>query len=394
MKQTEQSERSDLILNQIEKSNELPFLLLGLDGWLIRSVPKELRRQFLEGYGRLLKIAFHPDRYEDSNKKESRTRYLQTVGEAIRLMLTDEIAFEVSAECIPTRRNPLVEFQNRIDILNKIVSKRDNLIAEIDARARDAQAQVDDLQAQNQNLRDAEDRESRRNFKIKQNLKFQFNQFPAPLSIERCVVNGFFIEMSNQSNAIETISKWDLRNIPTDAIQRTTSIVNVSGLKKTTLELRSGNVKCAEESRLKNFRAQGAFSIIDLIHFKTDGILESLVPFFSVNMFLFLSGNNTETDATETRYFLVTEIPERDLLERSFNKLKSEQLAKIGKLYESLRKKSRLKQIQCCELSSEKRKNRENKILVRKLRIRIKGFKEKLNSVRMVDARARDCASK
>ena len=45
----------DLIAQKTKEYDNLPGHILGLDGWVLRSVPVDLRTTFLKGYEKLLK---------------------------------------------------------------------------------------------------------------------------------------------------------------------------------------------------------------------------------------------------------------------------------------------------------------------------------------------------
>ena len=70
----------------------LPGHILGLDGWILRSIPEDRRKEFLTGYEKLLKVTLHPDRSQNPGEKERREKYLQSVSQAVTFLTTDSIA--------------------------------------------------------------------------------------------------------------------------------------------------------------------------------------------------------------------------------------------------------------------------------------------------------------
>lgn len=138
--------QTDLIAQKTSEYDNLPGLVLGLDGWLLRSIPAQLRDQFLNGYEKLLRIVFHPDRYTDPEKKRTRENYLQSVNEAIRFMLADEFSFETIVDTVPTRRNPLVALRHNIEL-------RDSIIGRLDDRSREASQIIERLSKENEAMK-------------------------------------------------------------------------------------------------------------------------------------------------------------------------------------------------------------------------------------------------
>lgn len=105
----------DVMADKLDEFDKYPALTLGLDGWILRSLPTELRARFLTGYEKLLQIAFHPDRYQDPALKESRDRYLRSVSEAIVFLLSGNVEYATAVDDVPTRRNPLIRMQFEIN---------------------------------------------------------------------------------------------------------------------------------------------------------------------------------------------------------------------------------------------------------------------------------------
>lgn len=97
----------------------LPAHILGLDGWLLRSIPESRRKEFLQGYERLLKVVFHPDRYPAEEEKIRKQKYLQAVSNAVFFLTNDPIAFEMSVDKVGTAINPIVSLRRTLETREK-----------------------------------------------------------------------------------------------------------------------------------------------------------------------------------------------------------------------------------------------------------------------------------
>lgn len=113
---------SSLEKHVAELSN-LPGHILGLDGWLLRNLPKESRVGFLKEHLKALTIAFHPDRVLDEKEKKRREHYLQTVSNAVSLLSRDPHLYTLATEDVPSTRNPLVRLKQELQNYQKDIEK-------------------------------------------------------------------------------------------------------------------------------------------------------------------------------------------------------------------------------------------------------------------------------
>lgn len=102
-----------LLDKKVREFENLPANMLGLDGWLLSSLPREFRNQFLSGYERLLRVAFHPDRARFEEARRSREAFLLRVNEAIGYLQSSAEAYEVATEHVPRRANWAVKMRQR-----------------------------------------------------------------------------------------------------------------------------------------------------------------------------------------------------------------------------------------------------------------------------------------
>lgn len=105
---------SDIELAQKTKEfADLPANILGLDGWLLRSVPKDQREYFLRSHLKTLRAALHPDRCATSEGKESRERFISQLSQATEFLLSGELEYQTAADTVPTQTNPAIQLARK-----------------------------------------------------------------------------------------------------------------------------------------------------------------------------------------------------------------------------------------------------------------------------------------
>lgn len=126
----------NILLSKIDEYDQFPALVLGLDGWILKSVPAETRSQFLRTYQKALQIAFHPDRVQDEDAKAGRERFLQVIGEAVTYLSENAINYELATDNVPTKKNPLVSLQRGMEAREVLVAQKIQEINELLSRIR------------------------------------------------------------------------------------------------------------------------------------------------------------------------------------------------------------------------------------------------------------------
>jgi len=184
---------TDLIAVKAAEYQNLPGMILGLDGWILRSVPPGLRTQFLAGYEKLLRVVFHPDRYQDNDKKQSRLVYLQSVNEAVRYMLSDEFAYETTTDTVPTRKNPIVTLQNAIEVRDSIIARIDEDLSTSSSRGRTLSAEVSALRMDLLRTRNEADRRATLDHRLRQITTASVRGHPVPIGAKFAKVGGSFL---------------------------------------------------------------------------------------------------------------------------------------------------------------------------------------------------------
>lgn len=111
----------DITAQKTAELDSVPGAILGLDGWMLRSIPQAMRERFLQGYERVLRTVFHPDLYQDVVIKKGKERFLQAVHESITFLLGDYYAWEAAVDSIPTARNPFIQAKRDLDIRDEII---------------------------------------------------------------------------------------------------------------------------------------------------------------------------------------------------------------------------------------------------------------------------------
>ena len=198
----------DLIAQKTAEFENLPGLILGLDGWILRSVPPESRESFLRGYEKLLRIVFHPDRYQQEDQKHSKMVYLQSVSEAVGYMLSDAFAFEMASDTVPTRHNPVLS-------LRRDLAVRDNIIAQTDARMAEHEATLEEVEkelklTQKQLQREIEQSKKRDmlHYRIRKFIHVVAKKLPVPVKFEMATVTGSFIKFKPETEAFNTLRTY------------------------------------------------------------------------------------------------------------------------------------------------------------------------------------------
>jgi len=200
--------KTDLIAQKTAEYENIPGLVLGLDGWILRSLPKHLRAQFLNGYEKLLRIVFHPDRYTDPVKKESRQSYLQSVSDAVRYMLADEFAFETTVESVPTRKNPLLTLREAIDVRDKIIGRLDDQLKDKTSDSSDYREKAESLQTRLMDCTAEMERRTSMDYRLRQIVNSCVKKFPVPLGLKFSAVKGYEIEFTPEAPLTKAIGYY------------------------------------------------------------------------------------------------------------------------------------------------------------------------------------------
>jgi hypothetical protein len=117
----------------LEANQGLSAHILGVDGWLLRTIPEERRAVFLRLYEKAVRTALHPDLIQDANKKKFYDRYIGRVGEAIAAMCADAATYEAMAEFVPAAKSRNISM--------------DALLAERDAKIDQLRAEIAEKEA-------------------------------------------------------------------------------------------------------------------------------------------------------------------------------------------------------------------------------------------------------
>lgn len=161
----------------------LPGLILGLDGWVLRSILKEQRAAFLTSYRKLLNVTFHPDRTQNEERKRAFQNYLQTVAEAVDFLQASEMNFEMAVDVVPTRLNPIVQLKRNAEV-------GETALRSMGERLKEAADQIQTLSAR------AEQEEKRADVVTAELLRMERSNFEMRMALgvfsRRCIfpVNG------------------------------------------------------------------------------------------------------------------------------------------------------------------------------------------------------------
>lgn len=138
---------NQLLAQKTAEYDNLPGLVLGLDGWILRSIPKDQRETFLKGFEKIIRVVMHPDRARTDAQRKTRENYLQSVSEAVRFMLSDEFSYDMTADSVPSKKNPLVTLKHEI-------VRREEIIERVSSRADEHRDVLKAVQAEARELRE------------------------------------------------------------------------------------------------------------------------------------------------------------------------------------------------------------------------------------------------
>lgn len=99
----------------LDSNQDVSAHLLGLDGWLLRTIPDDRRNIFLRMYEKTIRTALHPDTFLDPKKKEFYDRYIGRVAEAIAAMCEDSATYDAMCEGVPSSKNRAVSLSLTVD---------------------------------------------------------------------------------------------------------------------------------------------------------------------------------------------------------------------------------------------------------------------------------------
>lgn len=124
----------------LDANQDVSAHLLGLDGWLLRTIPDDRRTIFLRLYEKALRTALHPDVIHDPQKKVFYERYIGRVAEAIAAMCEDSATYDAMSETVPTAKNRAVTLSVTVE---NYAGKIDDLRAEIEKQKAEHKAQFE-----------------------------------------------------------------------------------------------------------------------------------------------------------------------------------------------------------------------------------------------------------
>lgn len=117
----------------IASNDDVSAHLLGIDGWLLRTIPSERRNIFLKLYEKALRTALHPDVIQDAAKKKFYEGYIGRVAESVAAMCEDAAVYDTMAEFVPAAKSRVVSMES-------LVSERDAQIDALRAEMKDMAA--------------------------------------------------------------------------------------------------------------------------------------------------------------------------------------------------------------------------------------------------------------
>lgn len=137
---------------KIGEKEALPSSLLGVEPWIIRSLPDNLKVAFLNQYKKAIQVSHHPDLYQNPGQKRVHERFFQVTISYIELLLENKMEREFAFDNLYSRPNSEVRLKNQIETLERDIV---GLQKEISENQRKYQSWRE-LQSLNSELRDYE----------------------------------------------------------------------------------------------------------------------------------------------------------------------------------------------------------------------------------------------
>lgn len=184
---------TDLIASKTAEYSNLPGLILGLDGWILRSLPADHRAQFLRGYEKVLRIVFHPDRYQDPTVKESRQRYLQSVNEAVEFMLSDAFSYDIATDSVPSHKNPMVGLRAAVQVRDDIITRIDQDKAAAQRRSAASEQELAEARMTLERYKEELDRRSMVHYQLNRITSQVVQKYPVPIDGPAAQVTGHWL---------------------------------------------------------------------------------------------------------------------------------------------------------------------------------------------------------
>jgi len=101
---------------KFDSDYELNLSWLGVDGWVLRTLPQNLRIRFLESHKKNLQTTHHPDLYQNSRERKTHENYLQRVTATIDYFLSNPIELELALQDLPSTRDPMIALKQKIKL--------------------------------------------------------------------------------------------------------------------------------------------------------------------------------------------------------------------------------------------------------------------------------------
>lgn len=135
----------EILQSKIKEFDGLPANLLGVDGWVLRVVPKQQRNYFLQGYLKLLRVALHPDLCQFPSGRQSRENFIKAANEAVDYLCSGELAYDSAVDCVPSSKNPVVQLKHMLAAEAEAYEELKAKLAKLSESYKSSQASVHSL---------------------------------------------------------------------------------------------------------------------------------------------------------------------------------------------------------------------------------------------------------
>jgi hypothetical protein len=185
----------NILETKLDEYSEFPALVLGLDGWILKSVPTETRPQFLRSYQKTLQIAFHPDRAPNDVAKLSREKFLQVVGEAVAYLSENQINYELATDNVPTKRNPLVALRRGTEARDELIERKHQELESTKIRVRELETKLEEASMNNARIMSAAQQEQYAHYRMRAWLNSNVKEM-APILGQHIKFHGEHVTMA------------------------------------------------------------------------------------------------------------------------------------------------------------------------------------------------------
>jgi len=155
----------------------------------------------------VLRVVFHPDRYQDPRQKDSRQRYLQAVDEAVQFMLSDAFSYEIAADSVPSHKNPMVSLREAVNVRDTIIKRQDERISTLAGQTSGQEKDINEARTNAARAMREMQRRETSFYNLHRITSKLIRKHPTPIGAT-AYVTGAFIEFRAESALAESMAHY------------------------------------------------------------------------------------------------------------------------------------------------------------------------------------------